>query len=166
MRSQALRFSPSAYQLMALDAAAGAAAYAVTMWLRFIDEGVPATYAQRLLPWLVVGALVQVGVGNLMSRLRRPGSPLARRPVLPFVVAALLGYLPLVVLNEFLGEPWHLPRSMILIAPLLAATASAALRLAAERAIEPEELLSRPVVQLNIAACAPALRGKRVLITG
>jgi O-antigen biosynthesis protein WbqV len=151
---------------MALDAAVGAAAYAVAMWLRFLDEGVPATYAQRLLPWLLVGALVQVGVGQLMSRLRRPGSRLAQRPVLPFLVATLAGYVPLVLVNELLGEPWHLPHSTILIAPLLAATASAALRLAASRTIEPEELLSRPIVQLDIAACAPALAGKRVLITG
>jgi len=164
--SRALRFSPSAYQLMALDAAAGAAAYAVAMWLRFIDEGVPSTYAQRLLPWLLVGALVQVGVGELMSRLRKPGSTLALHPVLPFVVATLIGFVPLVVLNEFLGEPWHLPHSIIAIAPLLAATASAALRLAANRTVEPEELLSRPIVELDIDACAPALAGKRVLITG
>src|SRR5207237_10873020 len=100
VRSRPLRFSPSAYQLLALDAAAGAAAYAVAMWLRFVDEGVPATYAQRLLPWLLAGALVQIGVGELMGWLRRPGSLLAHRPVAPYVVATLAVYLPLVLINE------------------------------------------------------------------
>ena len=165
-RERALRFSPSPYQLVALDALAGAAAYALAMLLRFIDEGVPATYAQRLLPWLLIGALVQVGVGELMSRLRRPGSRLARRPVAPYVAAALAGFMPLVAINELLGEPWHLPHSIVVIAPVLAATASAALRMAASRSIEPEELLSRPIVELDVEACAPVLAGKRVLITG
>ncbi|HYW87342.1 MAG TPA: hypothetical protein VFB50_06220, partial [Chloroflexota bacterium] len=149
-----------------MDALAGAAAYALAMLLRFIDEGVPATYAQRLLPWLLIGALVQVGVGELMSRLRRPGSRLARRPVAPYVAAALAGFMPLVAINELLGEPWHLPHSIVVIAPVLAATASAALRMAASRSIEPEELLSRPIVELDVEACAPVLAGKRVLITG
>ena len=40
-KSRALRFSPSAGQLLALDAAVGALAYALAMWLRFLDEGVP-----------------------------------------------------------------------------------------------------------------------------
>ena len=53
VRVSALRFSPSAWQLLALDAAVGALAYALAMWLRFLDEGVPGTYAQRLLPWLI-----------------------------------------------------------------------------------------------------------------
>jgi FlaA1/EpsC-like NDP-sugar epimerase len=152
--------------LAALDAAVGAAAYAIAMWLRFVDEGVPATYAQRLLPWLLLAAVVQVGVGELMNRLRKPGSRIARRPVLPFVVATLLGMLPVLVLNELLGEPWHMPHSIALIAPLLGGVGSAVIRLAASRSFDPEELLARPIVRLDVEACAPALAGKRVLITG
>jgi FlaA1/EpsC-like NDP-sugar epimerase len=165
MRSRALRFSPSAGQLLALDAAVGALAYAVVMWLRFLDEGVPATYAQRLLPWLVVGALVQVGVGELMNRLRAPGSLLAQRPVAPFLLAGLVALVPAAI-NELLGEPWHLPHTVAVVAPLLAAAGSAALRLAANRSFDAEELLHRPIVRLDVHACAPALAGKRVLITG
>src|SRR5262249_38945628 len=53
-----------------------------------------------------------------------------------------------------------------IVGPLLASCASAALRLAAARSIDIEELLTRPIVQLDVEACAPALAGKRVLITG
>ncbi len=166
MPSRALRFSPSPLQLLALDAFAGAAGYAIAMWLRFIDEGVPATYAQRLLPWLIAGALIQVGVGELMSRLRKPGSRFARRPVAPYVIATLAAFVPLVVINELLGEPWHLPHSVVLIAPLLGGIASTASRLAADRSIEPEELLARPVVALDVESCSGVLAGKRVMITG
>jgi FlaA1/EpsC-like NDP-sugar epimerase len=164
--SRPLRFNPSAWQLVALDAACGAAAYALAMWLRFIDEGVPGTYLQRLVPWLIVAALVQVGVGELMNRLRSPGSRLARRPVAPYVVAALAAFVPVVGVNELIGEPWHLPRSIAFVAPVLAAMGSTVLRLAATRTFEPEELLARPIVRLDVEACAPALAGKRVLITG
>ncbi|MDQ3810356.1 MAG: polysaccharide biosynthesis protein [Chloroflexota bacterium] len=165
MPSQPVRFSPSAWQVVALDAAVGALAYALVTWLRFLDEGVPATYAQRLLPWLVIGALTQVGAGELMNRLRKPGSALARRPVAPFILAGGAALLPM-AFNELLGEPWHLPRSVAAVAPLLATAASAALRLAADRGFEPEELLRRPIARLDVQACAPALAGKRVLITG
>jgi hypothetical protein len=43
MRSGPLRFSPTAWQLMALDAVAGAIAVGLAMLLRFMDEGVPGT---------------------------------------------------------------------------------------------------------------------------
>jgi FlaA1/EpsC-like NDP-sugar epimerase len=165
VRSTALRFSPSAWQLLALDAAIGAAAYGLATWLRFLDEGVPPTYAQRLVPWLIVGAVVQFGVGELMNRLRKPGSRLARRPLAPYLAAGMAAFLPTLI-NEFLGEPLHLPHSVALVAPLLAVAGSTALRLAASRTFEPEELLQRPVVRLDVQACAPALAGKRVLITG
>ncbi len=165
VHSRALRFSPSATQLLALDAAVGVLAYAAAMWLRFLDEGVPGTYAQRLLPWLIVGALVQVGVGEMMNRLRKPGSVLAHRPLAPFLVGGLVALVP-TAFNELLGEPWHLPHSVAIVAPLLAVAGSAALRLAASRTFDAEELLHRPIVELDVAACAPALAGKRVLITG
>src|SRR5262245_6145675 len=164
--SRPLRISPTPGQLLSFDAAAGAVGYLLAMLLRFVDEGVPSTYAQRLLPWLIVGAVVQIAVGELMNRLRKPGSVLSRRPVAPYVIAALAAFVPLLIVNELLGEPWHLPHSVILTAPLLASIASTALRIAASRAFEPEELLSRPIVRLDVAACAPALAGKRVLITG
>jgi len=164
-KSRALPFSPSAAQLLALDAAVGALAYALATWLRFLDEGVPATYAQRLVPWLIVGALFQVAAGEVMNRLRRPGSRFADRPLAPFLLGGLVALIP-TVLNELLGEPWHLPHSVAVVAPLLATAGSAALRLAARRAFATEELLQRPVVHLDVHACAPALAGKRVLITG
>jgi FlaA1/EpsC-like NDP-sugar epimerase len=171
MRSRAvnpLRFSPSSWQLIGLDALAGAAAVAAATLLRFFDEGsVPPTYAQRLLPWIVIAAAVQVLVGELMNRLRKPGSILARRPVLPFVVATLVGLAIVLVINDILlREPWRLPHTVALMAPVLASTASAAMRIAASRSIEVEELLTRPVVHLDVEACAPALTGRRVLITG
>jgi hypothetical protein len=165
---RAMRFSPSPWQLMALDAVAGAGGLAVAMGLRFIDEGsVPATYAQRLLPWVVLGAAIQIGVGEMMNRLRKPGSPLARRPVAPFLVATALSLIVVLTINDVvLREPWRLPHLVAIIGPLLAAVASAALRLAAARSIDVEELLTRPLIHLDVAACAPVLAGKRVLITG
>jgi FlaA1/EpsC-like NDP-sugar epimerase len=164
-RSRALPFSPSGAQLLALDAAVGAVAYALATWLRFLDEGVPPTYAQRLVPWLIVGALFQVAAGEVMNRLRRPDSRFADRPLAPFLLGGLVAFIPTVV-NELLGEPWHLPHSVAVVAPLLATAGSAALRLAARRAFAIEELLQRPIVHLDVQACAPALAEKRVLITG
>src|SRR5205807_3069653 len=65
VRSGPLRFSPSGWQLMALDAIAGAAGLALAMLLRFVDEGsVPATYLQRLWPWLAAAAVLQIAVGE------------------------------------------------------------------------------------------------------
>jgi FlaA1/EpsC-like NDP-sugar epimerase len=169
MRSRPLRFSPSPWQLAALDALAGAAAVTLATLLRFLDEGsVPATYAQRLLPWLLIAAVVQVLTGEVMTRLRRPGSPLARRPVAPFLVATLFGLVVGTLINEvLLREPlWHLPHFVSLVWPIVASAASAALRLAAARSIDLEELLTRPIVQLDVEACSSALAGKRILITG
>ena len=38
------------------------------MLLRFLDEGsVPATYAQRLLPWVLIAAVIQVIAGEVMN---------------------------------------------------------------------------------------------------
>src|SRR5262249_5473280 len=129
---------------------------------------VPATYAQRLLPWLVIAAVVQVLTGEIMTRLRRPGSPLARRPVAPFLVATAFGLVVVTVINDLLlREPlWHLPQFVSLVWPILASAASAALRLAAARSIDLEELLTRPIVRLDVDTCAAALAGKRILITG
>ncbi len=168
MRSGPLRFSPSGWQLMALDAVAGAAGIALAMLLRFIDEGsVPATYLQRLWPWLVAAAVLQIAVGEVMNRLRKPGSVIARRPVAPFLVATALALIVVLVINDLvLREPWRLPHFVAVVGPLLAAAVSAALRLAAARSIEVEELLTRPVVRLDVEACAAAIGGKRVLITG
>jgi FlaA1/EpsC-like NDP-sugar epimerase len=153
---------------MALDAVAGAAGIALAMLLRFIDEGnVPATYLQRLWPWLLAAAMLQIAVGEVMNRLRKPGSVIARRPVAPFLVATALSLLVVLLINDLvLREPWRLPHFVAVVGPLLAAAVSAALRLAAARSIEVEELLTRPVVQLDDEACAAALGGKRVLITG
>jgi FlaA1/EpsC-like NDP-sugar epimerase len=167
VRSRApLRFSPSPWQLLALDAIGGVLAFTVAMWLRFVDEGVPATYAQRLLPWLVLAALFQVATGELLKRLRKPGSLLALRPVAPFVLAGVVEVAIVFAFNELLGEPLHLPRSVALIGPLLAAVGSAALRLAAARSVEPEELLPRAIVRLDLERCASVMSGKRLLITG
>jgi FlaA1/EpsC-like NDP-sugar epimerase len=169
VRSRPIRFSPSPWQLAALDALAGAGAVTLATLLRFLDEGaVPATYAQRLLPWLVIAAVVQVLTGEIMTRLRRPGSPLARRPVAPFLVATAFDLVIVTVINDLLlREPlWHLPHFVSLVWPVLASAASAALRLAAARSIDLEELLTRPIIQLDVDTCASALAGKRVLITG
>ena len=96
---------------MALDAVAGAAGIALAMLLRFVDEGsVPATYLQRLWPWLVAAAVLQIAVGEVMNRLRKPGSLLARRPVAPFLVATLLSLMMVLLINDLvLREPWRLP---------------------------------------------------------
>jgi FlaA1/EpsC-like NDP-sugar epimerase len=153
---------------MALDAVAGTGGVTLAMLLRFIDEGsVPATYAQRLLPWLLLAAAIQIGVGEVMNRLRKPGSALARRPVAPFLVATALSLVVVLTINDVvLREPWRLPHLVAVIGPLLAAVGSAALRLAAARSIDVEELLMRPIVHLDADACAAMLAGKRVLITG
>jgi O-antigen biosynthesis protein WbqV len=168
VRSNPLRFSPAPWQLTALDALAGGAAVSVAMLLRFIDEGsIPGTYLQRLLPWIVLAAGIEIATGELMNRLRKPGSMLARRPVAPFVVATLAALLVVLAVNDVvLREPWRLPHFVAIVGPVLAGTASAALRIAAARSIDFEELLTRPVVRLNLERCAPALAGKRVLITG
>lgn len=165
-----LRFSPSAWQLLVLDAVAGAAAVTLATLLRFVDEGsVPATYAQRLVPWIVLAAAVQICAGEVMTRLRRPGSPVARRPVLPFLVGAVFGLLVTLVVNEVVLRDQlalRLPHFVAIVAPLLASAASAALRLAAARSIELEELLPRRTIQLDSSECGAVLTGKRVLITG
>jgi FlaA1/EpsC-like NDP-sugar epimerase len=167
-KSSALRFSPTWLQLTALDAAAGALAVAFAMWLRFLDEiSIPTTYAIRLLPWLVLAALIHVGMGRLMDRLRHPLSILARRPVAPYLVATVVSLVVVLVINDLiLREPWRLPHFVAVGGPLLACAASAVMRLAAGRTIEPEELLPRRSVSLDLSVCAEALTGKRVLITG
>ena len=154
---------------MALDATAGAIGISLAMLLRFVDEGsIPAVYAQRLVPWLLIAMAAQVGVGEAMTRLRKPGSALARRPVAPFLVATLIGLAIVTLINDaVLREPlWHLPHFVAGVGPILASAASASLRLAASRSIDVEELLSRPIVRLDVDACGAALAGKRVLITG
>lgn len=169
MPGRPLRFSPTPWQLVALDAIAGAAGLTLATLLRFIDEGsVPQVYAQRLLPWLLIAALIQIGTGELMTRLRKPGAGLARRPVMPFLVATGLELIVVLIVNDvILREPlWHLPHFVSIAGPLLAAAASAAIRLAASRSIDIEELLTRPIVRLDVQACAPVIAGKRVLITG
>jgi FlaA1/EpsC-like NDP-sugar epimerase len=163
-----MRFSPSPWQLLALDAVLGAASLALAMLLRFLDEGsIPATYATRLVPWLFAAAAIQIGSGELMNRLRKPGSVLARRPVAPFLIATVAALLLVLIVNDVvLREPWRLPHFVAVVGPLLAGAGSAALRLAASRSIDVEELLTRPIVRLDADACAAALAGKRVLITG
>src|SRR5215467_11874376 len=138
------------------------------MLLRFVDEGgVPATYVQRLVPWMFLAAAVEIAAGEVMNRLRKPGSMLARRPVAPFAVATVLALVVVLIVNDLvLREPWRLPHFVAIVGPLLAATASAALRIAAARLIDVEELLTRPVVRLDVERCAASLAGKRVLITG
>src|SRR5579864_7031934 len=169
MRSRPLRFSPSARQLMALDGIAGGLAVIFAMLLRFVDEGsVPVTYGQRLGIWVVLAAVVQVVAGEVMTRLRRPRSAVARRPLLPFVVGTVASVVLVAVLNDVvLREPLpHLPHFVSIVAPLLASAASAAFRLAAARSIDLDELLDRPVVRLDVDACATTLANKRILITG
>jgi FlaA1/EpsC-like NDP-sugar epimerase len=153
---------------MALDALLGACAYVAAMLLRFVDESsVPSTYAVRLVPWAMFAAVLQIGVGEIMSRLRRPRSPLARRPVAPFLLAMGASLLVVLLVNDLaLREPWRLPHFVAVVAPLLAAAGSAALRLAASRSIELEELLPRRIVRLDVESCATVLAGKRILITG
>jgi FlaA1/EpsC-like NDP-sugar epimerase len=169
MRNRPLRFSPTAWQVTALDAVFGAAGMTVAMVLRFLDEGsIPATYAQRLAPWLVIAAVIQILSGELTSRLRRPRAPLAGRPVLPFIVGTISSVLLVAIVNDvILREPlWHMPHFVSIVGPLLGSAASAAMRLASSRSIDLEELLTRPIIQLDLEACAPVLAGKRVLITG
>ena len=139
-----MRFSPSPWQLLALDAVAGAGGVTLAMLLRFIDEGsLPATYAQRLVPWLVLAAAIQIGVGEVMNRLRKPGSALARRPVAPFLVATALSLVVVLTINDVvLREPWRLPHLVAIIGPLLAAVGSAALRMAAARSIDVDDVAS------------------------
>jgi FlaA1/EpsC-like NDP-sugar epimerase len=151
-----------------LDGLLGAVAYSLAMVLRFADEGaVPATYALRAAGWAVPAALVHVGAGEVMSRLRRPRSPLAGRPVLPFAVAGSVGLLIVLTLNLLvLPSAWRLPLSVAIFGPLLASAASAALRLAASRPFVVDELLPRRVIQLDLQSCAATLANKRVLITG
>jgi FlaA1/EpsC-like NDP-sugar epimerase len=137
--------------------------------LRFVDEGsVPAVYAQRLVPWLLIAAVIQVAAGEVMTRLRKPGSGLALRPVAPFLVATLLELAVVLIVNDAIfREPlWHMPHFVAIVGPLLAVAASAAFRLAAGRPIDVEELLTRPIVRLDPQVCAAVLSGKRVLITG
>ena len=43
-----------------------------------------------------------------------------------------------------LREPWRLPHFVAVVGPLLAGAASAAMRLAASRSVDVEELLTRP----------------------
>src|SRR5258708_20270894 len=113
---------------MALDAVAGAAGISLAMLLRFVDEGsVPATYLQRLWPWLVAAAVLQIAVGEVMNRLRKPGSVIARRPVAPFLVPTGLSLVTGLVVNDLvLPEPWRLPPFVAVVAPLLAPPATAA----------------------------------------
>ena len=154
---------------MALDACAGGLAVMFAMLLRFLDEGaVPTTYSQRLAPWLVTAALLQVVAGETMTRLRRPRSAFARRPVMPYLAGGLVSLALFTIANDLvLREPLpHLPHFVAIVAPLLASAASAALRMASARAIDAEELLNRPIVHLDVDVCAATLAGKRVLITG
>ncbi len=162
------RFAPSYRRLLAFEALATAAAYPVAIALRFLDEGaVPLTYAARTVPWMVVAAAIHVTMGGLASRLRQPRSPLAGRPVLPFLVAGALSLALVLGINALLPTSVTLPLSVAIMAPLLASSASALLRIAASRTeVSADQLLPRRIVQLDVDACAPALRGKRVLITG
>lgn len=162
----------TAPRLALLDAAAGALALVVAMQLRFLDEGgVPPSYASRILPWVGVGVVLQVGLGILVDRLRAPRGLLAGRTVSPFLAAGLLGVgLSLAASSWVAPLPLRLPTLVAILAPLLAVGISAAGRLAGTRSaaqeVNAEALLPRPAVQLDVAACAPALRDRRVLITG
>ena len=110
MRSRPLRFSPAPWQLTALDAVAGAGGVTLATLLRFIDEGsVPSTYVQRLMPWVLFAAVLQIGAGELMNRLRKPGSVLARRPVAPFLVATLAALLVVLVINDLVLRRYRRP---------------------------------------------------------
>src|ERR671932_685314 len=96
-----LRFGPAPGQLTALDALAGGAAGSLAVGLRVGDEGsIPGTYVQRLLPWIVLAAAIEIAAGEVMNRLRKPGSVLARRPVAHFVVATLVALLVVLVVND------------------------------------------------------------------
>src|SRR5437762_2747963 len=77
VHNRPVRFSPSPWQLAALDAFVGAAGVTAAMLLRFVDEGsVPAIYAQRLAIWIVIAPVTQIIAGEVMTRLRRPASSL------------------------------------------------------------------------------------------
>jgi hypothetical protein len=125
-----VRWYPSPWQALVLDGVLGALAYTLAMVVRFVpEEAVPQTYAVRAVAWAVPAAVLQIGVGEVMTRLRRPRSPLARRPVLPFLVAIAAGLLVLVIVNDaLLPLTWRLPHFVVLFGPLLAGAGSAALR--------------------------------------
>jgi FlaA1/EpsC-like NDP-sugar epimerase len=161
-------FAPRGWRLVAAQGALGAAAYALAMALRFVDEGsIPTTYALRLIPWALVGAVQAVAVGALAARLRRPHGPLADRPVMPFIVAGLVSVVVVLGINRLLPVGFTLPTSVAVIGPLLASAGVAALHVASARpTFAPDELLGRRAIELDVDACAPVLSGKRVLITG
>ncbi len=163
------RFTPSPRQVVVFEALAAAIAYSVAMLLRFVDEpGVPETYAVRTLPWAVLAAGIHVLTGRVAGRLRKPGARLADRPILPFLIAAGLSLALTISVNYvLLPLNWRLPFFVAVFGPILASAASAALRIAADRkSITAEDLLPRKMVELDVDACAPAIRGKRILITG
>jgi FlaA1/EpsC-like NDP-sugar epimerase len=168
LRSAGLRWYPSPWQVVLLDGALGALAYSLAMFVRFVpEESVPQTYAVRAIAWALPAALLQIGVGEVMTRLRHPRSRLAHRPVLPFLIAIFGGLIVLMVLNDLLVPlSWRLPHFVVLFGPLLAGAGSAAVRMAANQPFSPEELLPRRAVRLELDACAGVLGGKRVLITG
>jgi nucleoside-diphosphate-sugar epimerase len=158
-----------ANRITVLDAVAGAAAYTLAMLLRFADEGaVPPTYAARAVPWAAFAAAIHVAGGMAADRLRRPRSPVARQPIAPFAVAGALALGAVLAINYLvLPLELRLPLSVAIVGPLLASGAGAVVRLAFPRTeVLADELLPRRVVQLDVEACAPALRGKRILITG
>ncbi len=164
----ARRFAPGPWQLVALEAVVGAAAYSLAMVLRFVDEGaIPETYALRVIPWAVAAAVLTVAGGELAGQLGKPRSPLAGRPVLPFIVAGAVALVVVLAVNRLLPVWLTLPISVKVVGPLLASAGSAALRIAGARPeVSPDDLLPRRTVHLDVAACGPALRAKRVLITG
>lgn len=155
--------------MVVLEALSAAAAYSLAMGLRFWEEGaIPETYLARLLPWAILAGAIHVGSGQLTVRLRRPGAPLAQHPVLPFAVSGAAALTATLVVNFLiLPTPLRLPLSVAVVGPLLAAAASAALRLAAVRPpVQPEDLLRRRSVELDVEACSGAIRGRDVWITG
>ncbi len=162
------RFTPSPGQVVALEALSAVAAFALVMLLRFVDEGtVPSSYALRLVPWAFIAAGIHLFTGYLAGQLRKPRSRLAHRPVLPFLIAGALALALTLAINALLPVSLWLPRSVAILGPLLASAASAAIRIAGDRpSIPPELLLPRKMVELDVEACVPAVRDKRVLITG
>lgn len=153
---------------MALEAVVGAAAYSLVMVLRFVDQpGIPETYALRAIPWAALAAALTVAGGELAGHLGKPRSRLAGRPILPFLVSAAVVLPVVLVINRVLPVWLTLPLTVKVMGPLLATAGSAALRIAGARPeVSADDLLPRPRVRLDVAACAPALAGKRVLITG
>jgi FlaA1/EpsC-like NDP-sugar epimerase len=162
------RFAPHGWQLLVLEGVAAAAAYALAMAVRFVDDPQGAqNYALRTLPWLFAAAAIQIAGGELARRLRRPGSLLAERPVLPYVIAGLATLLFVLAVNKLLPVGLTLPTSVAVTAPLLASAAVAALQIAGSRSdVSIDDLLPRRSIELDVEACAAAIRGKRVLITG